>query len=249
MIRLFFLLPALLLALSAAAHAAAHAADCAGCPDMVAVPAGLGQLGDEAAPFTVRVAGFALARTETTVGQWKVCVADGGCAAKPGLRWPEDAMPMTNVSFADAQAYAAWLARRTGKPYRLPTEAEWEYAARAGSQTAFPWGTGMEEDRAVCQHCDPRFDRRPAPAGSLRPNGWGLFDMHGNVWEWTADCWFASHQGRPRDAVARQGGDCVKRTVKGGSWYFVPFQSRSAARVGEDGRGFGYDIGFRVARD
>ena len=227
----------------------AFAADCPDCPDMVALNGGLGVLGDAAPPFTVRVDSFAIARTETTVGQWKACVAAGGCPAKADLRWPGDDMPMTNVSFADAEAYALWLTRRTGKPYRLPSEAEWEYAARAGSQTRFPWGDGMEEDRAVCQHCDPRFDRRPAPAGSVRANAWGLSDMNGNVWEWTRDCWVASHQGRPRDAVARIAPDCAKRTVKGGSWYFVPYQSRSAARVGEDARTLGYDIGFRVTRD
>ena len=227
----------------------AFAADCPDCPDMVGLPGGLGRLGDDSAPFTVRVDPFAIARTETTVRQWKACVAGGGCAAKPGLRWPEDDMPMTHVSFADAEGYAAWLTTRTGRRYRLPTEAEWEYAARAGSQTLFPWGGGMEEGRAVCQHCDPRFDRRPAPAGSVAANAWGLSDMNGNVWEWTADCWFPSHQGRPRDGIARTEPGCVKRTVKGGSWYFVPHQSRSAARVGEDARTLGYDIGFRVARD
>lgn len=226
-----------------------RAADCPDCPDMVVLAAGLGRLGDDATPFTVRVESFAIARTETTVRQWRACVAAGGCPAKQGLRWPEDDMPMTNVGFADAQAYAAWLGAITGRRYRLPSEAEWEYAARAGSQTRFPWGTGMEEGRAVCQHCDPRFDRRPAPAAIMAANAWGLHDMNGNVWEWTADCWYPSHQGRPRDAVARVEPGCAKRTVKGGSWYFVPFQSRSAARVGEDARVQGYDIGFRVARD
>lgn len=227
----------------------AFAADCRDCPDMVAIPSGLGRLGEDAAPFTVRVAAFALARTETTVGQWRACVAGGGCVAKVGLRWPEDVMPMTNVTFADALAYAAWLSKLTGKHYRLPSEAEWEYAARAGSQTMFPWGTGMEEGMAVCQHCDPRFDRRPAPAGAMAVNAWGLADMNGNVWEWTSDCWFPSHQDRPRDAIPRGEAGCPKRVVKGGSWYYVPYQSRSASRVGEDARAFGYDIGFRVARD
>lgn len=218
-------------------------------PEMVSIPGGLGLIGDEKTPFTVRVEAFALARTETTVGQWKACVAAGGCAAKTGLRWAEDNMPMTNVSFADAQAYAAWLSRRSGQHYRLPSEAEWEYAARAGTQTLFPWGAGMEEGKATCQHCDPRFDRRPAPVGTMEANGWGLSDMNGNVWEWTNDCWFPSHQDRPRDAIARLVADCPKRVVKGGSWYYVPYQSRSSARVGEDVRNYGYDIGFRVARD
>lgn len=242
MIRWFVLLLCMMAALPAGA------ADCPQCPEMIAVPGGLGRLGDDAAPYTVRVEAFALARTETSVGQWKACVAGGGCAAKASLRWPEDHMPMTNVSFADAQAYASWLARVSGKPYRLPTEAEWEYAVRAGSQTIFPWGTGMEEGMAVCQHCDPRFDRRPAPVASMAANNWGFHDLNGNVWEWTADCWYPSHQGRPRDGIARIEANCPKRVVKGGSWYYVPHQSRSASRVGEDARTYGYDIGFRVAR-
>lgn len=226
------------------------AADCRDCPEMVAVPGGLGQLGDDKDPFTVRVAPFAIARTETTVRQWKLCAADGGCKAIPAdLRWTDDDMPMTHVTFADAQAFAAWLTQKTGQPYRLPTEAEWEFAARAGTNGLFPWGAGMEEGRAVCQRCDPRFDHRPAPVATMKPNPWGLHDMNGNVWEWTLDCWNPSHQGRPRDGIARDQPGCGKRVVKGGSWYFVPYQSRSAARVAEDGRSLGYDIGFRVVRD
>ncbi|WP_291718098.1 SUMF1/EgtB/PvdO family nonheme iron enzyme [Magnetospirillum sp. 64-120] len=228
----------------------AVAADCRDCPQMVTVTGGLGQLGDDTTPFTVRVASFAIARTETTVRQWKTCAAEGGCKALPAdLRWKDDDMPMTHVSFADAQSYAVWLTRKTGQPYRLPTEAEWEFAARAGTNTLFPWGAGMEEGRAVCQHCDPRFDHRPAPAATMQPNPWGLYDMNGNVWEWTLDCWKPSHQGRPRDGIAVSEPGCQKHVVKGGSWYFVPYQSRSASRVGEDGRSLGYDIGFRVVRE
>ena len=143
-------------------------------------------------------------------------------------------MPMTDVTAIDAEDFCAWLSARTGRRYRLPGEAEWEYAAKAGTTTAFPWGEAMEPGRAICQRCDPRFDRRPGPVGSTRPNPWGLFDMNGNVWEWTGDCW---------------GADCGRRAVRGGSWYFVPAQSRSSSRAPQDVRSWSYDIGFRVLRE
>lgn len=206
---------ALLALLAGFPPAAAAGGDCSDCPEMVALPG----------------AAFVIARTETTVAQWRACEAAGGCPAKPRVRWPEPAMPMTDVTAAEAEAYAAWLSRATGRPYRLPTEAEWEFAAKAGTTTAFPWGDAMEPGRAVCQHCDPRFDHRPAPVATMAPNPWGLFDMNGNVWEWTADCWAA---------------DCRERVMRGGSWYFVPAQSRSTARARQAAESWSYDVGFRV---
>ncbi|HLO78429.1 MAG TPA: SUMF1/EgtB/PvdO family nonheme iron enzyme [Magnetospirillum sp.] len=189
--------------------------DCPECPDMVVLP------------------GCALGRTEVSVGQFQACVDAGACRPhKP--RWSMPELPMTDVTVQDVEAYLAWLSARTSHRYRLPTEAEWEAAARAGTDTAYPWGEQMEPGRAVCQHCDPRFDRRPAPVASMAPNPWGLFDMNGNVWEWTADCW---------------DGDCSRRAVRGGSWYFVPRQSRSDSRTPQDVRSWSYDIGFRVLRE
>jgi|AGTN01.1.fsa_nt_gi Uncharacterized conserved protein len=189
--------------------------DCPQCPEMVRLP------------------GLSMARTETTRGQWLACVKAGFCRDKL-VRWPGDGMPMTEVTVRDAETYAAWLSKVTGRRYRLPTEAEWEAAARAGTATAYPWGEAMEPGRAVCRSCDPRFDRHPAPAASMAPNPWGLFDMNGNVWELTADCWAPG---------------CRQRVVKGGSWYFVPAQSRSESRAPQDAGTGGYDVGFRVARE
>lgn len=200
---------------------AAHAADlpvfrdCPDCPDMV------------------RLSGLALGRTEVTVGQYAACVAARACRPR-APRWTAPAMPMTEIAARDAEDYLAWLSARTGKRYRLPSEAEWQAAARAGTATAYPWGDAMEPGRAVCQGCDPRFDHRPAPVATMAPNPWGLYDMSGNVWEWTRDCW---------------DGDCARRVVRGGSWYFVPRQSRSDSRAPQDAREWSYDIGFRAARE
>ncbi|WP_172822254.1 formylglycine-generating enzyme family protein [Magnetospirillum moscoviense] len=177
---------------------------------------------------------LAMARTETTVGQWRACVEDGGCSAKPSLRWSEPDHPMTDVTLADAEAFATWLSRATGRHHRLPTIEEWEIAARAGTKTAFAWGETMQPGRAVCYGCDPRFDHRPAPVATMAANPWGLFDMHGNVWEWTQTC---------------ADPECRTRWVAGGSWYFVPHQSRSDGRSAQDARLWSYDIGFRVVRD
>ncbi|MGE5515035.1 MAG: formylglycine-generating enzyme family protein [Bacteroidota bacterium] len=189
--------------------------DCPDCPDVVRLP------------------GFALGRTEVTVGQYGACVAAAACPPHQP-RWAEADMPMTDLPVLDAETYLAWLSARTGKRYRLPDEAEWEQAARAGTATAFPWGEAMEAGRAVCQGCDPRFNRRPAPVATMAANPWGLYDMNGNVWEWTRDCWNS---------------DCSRRVMRGGSWYFVPRQSRSDARAPQDGRVGGYDVGFRVLRE
>ncbi len=189
--------------------------DCPDCPDMVRLPA------------------FALGRTEVTVAQYGACVAARVCAARQ-VRWTDGQMPMTGVEARDAQAYVEWLAARTGQRYRLPTEAEWETAARAGTTTAYPWGDSMEPGRAVCQRCDPRFDHRPAPVATMAANPWGLHDMNGNVWEWTSDCW---------------AGDCTRRVIRGGSWYFVPRQSRTDSRAPQSVRESSYDVGFRVLRE
>lgn len=212
--RLIVLFAFLLAALPAVAGAQVWR-DCPECPDMVRLP------------------DFALGRTEVTVGQYAACIAAAACQPRQP-RWAEADMPMTDVTARDAEDYLAWLSARTGQRYRLPGEAEWELAARAGTSTAFPWGEQMEEGRAVCQRCDPRFDHRPAPVATMAANPWGLYDMNGNVWEWTRDCW---------------AGDCARRVVRGGSWYFVSRQSRSDARAPQDARVWSYDIGFRVLRE
>ena len=128
--------------------------------------------------------------------------------------------------------YAAWLSAETGKNYRLPTEAEWEYAARAGSTTNYSWGNDIGRNRAVCDGCGSRWDtEQTAPVGSFAANAWGLHDMHGNVWEWVEDCWHENYQYAPSDGSAwTVGGDCSRRVFRGGSWSDVPAFLRSAYR-------------------
>jgi sulfatase modifying factor 1 len=171
------------------------------------------------------------------------------------------------VSWNDATAYARWLTQRTGKRYRLPTEAEWEYAARAGTRTARFWGDDAKmacafangADVSVHAHvpnasswnivgCNDRYSYT-APVGTFRPNAFALYDMLGNVEEWTQDCWNASYLGAPKDASAVVTGDCALRAVRGGSWIDAPVGIRAAYRVGSPTTVRVYRRGFRVAAD
>jgi serine/threonine-protein kinase PpkA len=160
------------------------------------------------------------------------------------------------VSWGDAQAYAAWLSRRTGKPYRLPSEAEWEYAARAGSTTARPWGPELTRDRAnygaeaCCAPAAVGADkwRFTSPVGAFPANRFGLYDMIGNVWQWVEDCGHDRYDGAPADGSAWVLGDCRTRMVRGGAWFQAPDSERSAARAADDAGFRIADIGFRVAR-
>jgi formylglycine-generating enzyme required for sulfatase activity len=162
-----------------------------------------------------------------------------------------DKLPVTYVSFADAQAYAAWLSQQTGKAYRLPSEAEWEYAARAGSNTAYWWGDSIGKNHAVCNGCGSQWDgKQTAPVGSLKANKFGLYDTAGNVWEFTQDCWHNNYDQAPTDGSAwleANSGECGRRVVRGGSWINFPRNLRSAFRVRNVNVANNY-TGFRVAR-
>ena len=163
--------------------------------------------------------------------------------------WGRGRRPVINVSWDDAKEYVAWLSARTGGSYRLLSEAEWEYAARAGSESKYSWGDEIGTGRANCwlDECGDRFDRT-APVGSFPANAFGLHDMHGNVWEWVEDCWNSDYAGAPANGGAWLSGDCTDRVVRGGSWYSDPRALRSAYREW-DATGGRYDsIGFRVAR-
>ena len=236
--------------------------DCALCPAMVVLPAGgfdmgsppdeVGRAADEGPVHRVEIARpFALGRYEVTFAEWDACVAAGGCRYRPDDNgWGRGDRPVINVSWHDAREYTDWLSKLTGQPYRLPSEAEWEYAARAGTTTARPWGVEIGDGQANCHGCGGDWDgARTAPVGSFAANGFGLHDMLGNVWEDTADCWHGDYRGAPPDGSAWQTGDCQRRVMRGGGWAVRPSYVRSANRHGgyADRRDSAYG-GFRVAR-
>ena len=237
--------------------------DCAECPEMVVVPAGSYRMGspshepgrtdNEGPVHRVTIAApFAVGKYEVTFAEWDACEEAGGC----GAYWPEDKgwgrgrRPVIVVSWDDAKRYMQWLSRKTKKPYRLLSESEWEYAARAGAQTAYSWGDQIGRGRANCEGCGSQWDnRQTAPVGSFAENRWGLHDMHGNVWEWVEDCRNGSYAGAPRNGAAWLSGDCSMRVVRGGSWFSSPSFLRAAHRaaISTFGRN-GSIVGFRVAR-
>jgi formylglycine-generating enzyme required for sulfatase activity len=154
-----------------------------------------------------------------------------------------------NVSWDDAQRYIEWLARLTGKPYRLLTEAEWEYAARAGTTTRYYWGEEIGKGNANCRRCGSERDiRKTLPVGSFKPNGFGLHDMAGNVWQWVEDCWHGNYIDAPADGSAWTTADCEYVVVRGGSEGSYPLDLRSAYRYRLATGNQGIDLGFRVGR-
>jgi len=154
-----------------------------------------------------------------------------------------------NVSWDDAQRYVAWLSRMTGQPYRLLREAEWEYAARAGTTTAYYWGDEIGKGNANCDGCGSQWDgKQTAPIGSFAPNAFGLYDMAGNVYQWVQDCYHDDYNGAPIDGSAWTSEDCSRRVVRGGSWFRYPLVLRSAFRFSNATDYRDYDLGFRVGR-
>jgi formylglycine-generating enzyme required for sulfatase activity len=243
--------------------------ECDRCPEMVVVPASSFMMGspgseegrgsEEGPQHTVTFAQpFAVGRFAVTFAEWDACLADGGCS---GYK-PSDSgrgrgkMPVVFVSWNDAKAYVAWLARKTGKSYRLLSEAEREYVTRAGTTTPFWWGSSISMDEANYDSDTwdggsvVRYSKRPVPVDFFAPNPWGLYQVHGNVYEWVEDCYHPSYTGAPADGSAWTDEGCSRRVLRGGGWYSEPSYLRSAAR-------FEYpfaseihpdDGGFRVAR-
>jgi formylglycine-generating enzyme required for sulfatase activity len=228
--------------------------DCPACPEMVVVPAGSFTMGSPASEpersvneDQVRVsipAPFAVGKFAVTFDEWDGCVADSGCNGyRPNdFRGGRGKRPVIGVNWDDAKAYAAWVSRKTGKTYRLLSEAEREYVTRAGTTTPFWWGSSITPKQA-------NYDGRvTVPVDIFEPNPWGLYNVHGNVWEWIEDCWNDSNNGNPGDGSARKTSNCSQRMVRGGSWVDNPRYLRSATRSW----GFAdirYDSrGFRLAR-
>jgi formylglycine-generating enzyme required for sulfatase activity len=194
---------------------------------------------------------FALGVTPVTFADFDRFVQATGSKKPNDVGWGRGTRPVINVSWEDAVAYAAWLTEQTGKPYRLPSEAEWEYACRAGTET--PWSLGDQESElgVYAWYAGTAGDKTHAVA-EKQPNPWGLHDMHGNVWEWGEDCWHNNYEGAPTDGSAwleGYGGRCGRRVLRGGSWSEEPESLRSAIRHRFYAVNRSNFIGFRLAQD
>ena len=259
--------------------------ECDVCPEMVVVPAGQFVMGMKhefaldsdgnafifahwlhyARPLhRVRMAErFAVGVHEVTFREWDACERDFGCGIIPDDEgWGRGNRPVINVSWNDAREYVGWLSEKTGNEYRLLTESEWEYVARAGTTTRFHTGQKISRRQANFNHNyfynskgrvqrrqrSDEFIRKTVPVGQFPPNRFGLHDVHGNVWEWVQDCWNKSYDGAPRDGSAWESGDCESRVLRGGSWDGLPRNLRAAYRDRSTTGSRNYDYGFRVAR-
>ena len=231
--------------------------DCPSCPQMVVVPAGEfvmgsssdeeGHQGDESPQHRVRIAKpFAVGVYEVTFDEWDACERDFGCGnfGDDG-GWGRGSRPAINVSWNDAREYVGWLSGRTGHEYRLLSESEWEYVARAGTTTPYHFGWTVSANQANIYGSG---HRRTVPVGQYPANRFGLHDVHGNVMEWVQDCHHGSYDGAPRDGSAWESGDCAKRVMRGGCWIDGPWFFRSAERSGAAPGVRNLPIGFRVAR-
>jgi len=224
---------------------------------MVELPAGNYQMGspgnslnyDEVPRHAVSVPAFAVSQYEVTFAEYDRFARATGRRLPYDESWGRGDRPVINVSWSDARAYTRWLSDQTGKSYRLPSEAEWEYAARAGSLTNFWWQDVSENLHANCFNCGSDWDAaRTAPVGSFAANDFGLHDVAGNVQEWTADCYHGSYQGAPTDGSAWAQGGCDMRVVRGGA-YTSPLDSLRSAKRSQYSQDARLDnLGFRVVR-
>ncbi|MEN9356550.1 MAG: hypothetical protein RL695_721 [Pseudomonadota bacterium] len=213
---------------------------------------------DETPQHPVTLKAFQMGRTEVTLGQFRRFAEESGQAALLDAKFRRanegqgDSTPVVQVSWEDAQAFMAWLNR--SKPaqdravYRLPSEAEWEYAARGGTKARYYFGDAVNKGFGQFAWYDKNAGNRQRVVGGKKPNGYGLYDMLGNVWEWTEDCWNAGYAAAPADGRAWLQGDCARRVVRGGSWFDVPPYLRVTVRFGDRAtRRINY-VGFRVVR-
>jgi formylglycine-generating enzyme required for sulfatase activity len=256
-----------------AAEATAHSfRDCPTCPEMVVVPAGEFLMGspesergrgkDEGPQHPVTIAQpFAVGKFEVTFNEWDACVADRGCTYNPGDEgWGRGRHPVINVSWNDVQQYTAWLSKKTGKEYRLLSEAEWEYAARGVTKTSdasTPFSTGQTISYRQANY-DANFTygsgqqgtyrQKTTDVGTFPRNGFGLYDMHGNAWEWVQDCYKPSYEGAPSDGSPVKQAQCGLRVLRGGAWNYYPKLLRSAYRYATPADIRLNNFGFRVAR-
>ena len=239
-----------------AGHGIKVVRDCENCPEMVVLEPGSFIMGDnhgdrsENPAHRVKIsAPYAIGKYEVTVSQWNACVQAEACKAVTSTAGSPDKSPARDISWTDTQRYVHWLSKQTGENYRLPTEAEWEYAARAGTDSRYWWGEKMQAGKANCRGCGGDWNNdAPANVDALPPNPFGLYGMNGGVWEWVEDCWHKDYDGAPTDGSAWTSDDCRENVIRGGSWRNNSTYAHSASR-------FTYDTavryilnGFRVAK-
>jgi formylglycine-generating enzyme required for sulfatase activity len=229
--------------------------DCSDCAELVVVPAGSFDMGSpteyENPVHRVTIAKpFAIGRYEVTFNEWDKCVEDGGCKYRPEDReWGRGDRPVINISWLDAKAFVTWLSQKTGKTYRLPTEAEWEYAARGGTTSPYWWGREPGSRQANCRECNTGESQRTSPVGSYKPNAFGLYDTAGNAAEWIEDCWNDNYRGAPNNGTAWTSGQCRLRVLRGGAFDSQAKYVRSMARFRYDADVRYVSNGLRVVRE
>jgi formylglycine-generating enzyme required for sulfatase activity len=232
--------------------------DCASCPIMVAIPQGSFYMGSddgevhEKPVHKVNVKPFYMSQTEVTFDQWEACHKEGMCEQIPDDNgWGRGNRPVINVSWDDAKQYVNWLNKKTEIKYRLPSEAEWEYAALAGSNKKYAMGDEIscEQAKYGAFSGDCSGEKATAVVGSYPVNDFGLYDMHGNVWEWVEDCYHSDYYGAPKSGSVWKGNNGCKRVLRGGSWFVNADNLRAAYRLWNAASVRIYSLGFRVARD
>lgn len=230
--------------------------DCPACPEMLVVPAGTFTMGDNRGDRSEKPAHkisikrpFAIGKYEVTTGQWKECVKAGACSGKAAKTDSAENSPVKDISWNDAQDYVRWLSQITKQEYRLPTEAEWEYSARANTQTRFWWGDKVGTGNANCKDCGGKWDRSaPTEVDAYPPNPFGVYGTNGGVWEWVADCWHKSYAGAPKDGSSWNKPDCRENVIRGGSWRNDASYIHSASRFKYDSNVRYLLNGVRVAK-
>jgi len=228
-------------------------------PEMVVIPAGRYSKGDdsnfaddnEKPAHEVHIQqAFGLSRYEVTFDEYDQFAKATNRPLPPDEGWGRGRRPVINVTWQDAYDYTQWLAEVTGEPYRLPTESEWEYASRAGSQSRYSWGEKILPGYANCDECGSQWSgQQTAPVGSLKPNPWGLYDMAGNVDEWVADCYADNYVDSPTDGTAASEHGCSERAMRGGSWFDIARLMRPSSRYRNPANGSRNSWGFRIALD
>jgi formylglycine-generating enzyme required for sulfatase activity len=228
--------------------------DCADCVELVVVPAGSFPMGSpnefEGPVHPVKIEKpFAIGRYEVTFDEWDRCVEAAGCKHRPDDRgWGRGNRPVVNISWLDAKEFVGWMSQKTGQTYRLPTEAEWEYAARGGANTPYWWGRDIGARHAHCRECKVGNASQTVEVGSFKPNGFGLYDTAGNAAEWVEDCWNDNYKGAPSNGKAWETGQCRLRVLRGGAYDSQARYLRSQSRFRYDSDVRFSANGFRVLR-